>query len=413
MNKLNTITLDNGLKIYLYKDARRHSTFFQFNTYCGGLTKDFILDGEKYHMQDGIAHILEHYIVECNSHGNFLDMLGKKQMSTNASTSMKITSYYFETVFDVLYGIETILNGVYNVIFDDEKLSKLKNPIYQEIRGKFDNKFYHLNRMRVNACFNDIDFRDVGGTLEDVESTTIDDLKTMYKAFYQPKNQFIVIAGNFDEDDVVNKIKDVYNSLNIEEHDIKLIDFSDELKINKLEDTLYFPTPMDYTEISFKVDVSKYNNKDLLDLDFYINSFYSDYFGVTSNVYNDLVNKKVIIDNINCYDSRIGNYLIISIGAYVNDKDYFTKSIFDCIKSLDSFDEEKFNINKKNTIIRLILRDENIFSMIFPFIDNIVYFDYPYLDSVEDVYKLNFSDYKKYINDLDFSNYVILDIKNK
>ena len=412
MNKINTITLDNGLKIYLYKDSRRHSTFFQFNTYCGGLTKDFVFDEKKYHMYDGTAHILEHYIVECNSNGNFLDMLGKRQMSTNASTSMKVTSYYFETVYDVLYGIETILNGVYNVIFDDEKLLKLKNPIYQEIRGKFDNKFYHLNRMRVNACFNNIEYRDVGGTLDDVKNTTIDDIKTMYKAFYQPKNQFIVIAGNFDEDEVIAKIKDVYSKLDIEEHDAKLINIDDNSNITNNSDTLYFPTPMNYTEIVFKVDVGRYSNKELLDLDFYINSFYSDYFGVTSSIYNDLVNRKVIIDNINCFDTRISNYLIISIGAYVNDRDYFANSILNCINELNLFDEDKFNINKKNTIVRLILRDENIFNMIFPFIDNIIYFDYPYLDDVHDVYKLNYEEYKKYISELDFSNYAILDIIN-
>lgn len=413
MNKLNTVTLDNGLKIYLYKDSRRHSTFFQFNTYCGGLTKNFRCDGESYHIQDGVSHILEHYIVECNSHGNFLDTLGKKQMSTNASTSMKITSYYFETVFDVLYGIETILNGVYNVIFDEEKLLKLKKPIYQEIRGKFDNKFYHLNRMRIDNIFNDLEYRDVGGSLEDVEKTNIDDLKILYKAFYQPKNQFIVIAGNFDEDEVINKIKEIYSKLNIEEHDVELINYDEDCSIRKKEDTLYFPTPMEYVEISFKIDVSKYSNKELLDFDFYINSFYSDYFGVTSTLYNDLVNSKVIIDNINCYDTRINNYLIISIGAYVNDKDYFINSVLNCIEKLDSFDEEKFEINKKNTAVRLILRDENIFNMIFPFIDNIVYFNYPYLDNVDDVYKLSFSEYKKYINDLDFSNYIIINIENK
>lgn len=413
MNKLNTIVLNNGLKVYLYKDSRRHSTFFQFNTYCGGVTKDFNFDGDDYHLQDGVAHILEHYIVECNSHGNFLDMLGKMQMSTNASTSNRITSYYFETVFDVLFGIETIINGIYNVNFSDEKLLKLKNPIYQEIRGKFDNKFYHLNRMRIESCFKNISFRDVGGTLEEVEKTSIKDLEIFYKAFYQPRNQFIVIAGNFDEDEVINKIKDIYDNLNIENHEVKLIDSHEKLPISKKTDTLLFPTPMEFCELSFKLDISRYSSEKLLDLDFYLNCFYSDFFGVTSNIYKDLVSNKIIIDNISCYDTKIDKYLIISIGSYVNNKDYFINAILDAIKKFDSFDKTKFEINKKNTIVRLILRDENIFSMIFPFIDNVVYYNYPFLDNVDDVYKLNFKEYKEIVSSLDFSNYTILNIKNK
>ena len=176
MSKIENIKLDNGLNIYLYNDMRRHSTFFQFTTKCGGTYKDFIFDGKEYHLQDGVAHILEHYIVECNKVGNFLDMLGEKQMSTNASTSPTSTGYYFETVENVLYGIKTMLEGINSVIFDKDKLEKLKNPIYQEIRGKKDNRFYHLNRLRMENLFNNIKYRDVGGLVEDVQNTTIDDI---------------------------------------------------------------------------------------------------------------------------------------------------------------------------------------------------------------------------------------------
>ena len=66
MNNIETIILDNGLRIFLYKDERRHSTFFTYITLCGGRSKDFILDGKKYHLNDGLALMLEHYIVECN-----------------------------------------------------------------------------------------------------------------------------------------------------------------------------------------------------------------------------------------------------------------------------------------------------------------------------------------------------------
>ena len=44
MNNIETIILDNGLRIFLYKDGRRHSTFFTYITLCGGRSKDFIND---------------------------------------------------------------------------------------------------------------------------------------------------------------------------------------------------------------------------------------------------------------------------------------------------------------------------------------------------------------------------------
>ena len=43
MNNIETVTLDNGLRIFLYKDERRHKTFFTYITLGGGQRKNFIL----------------------------------------------------------------------------------------------------------------------------------------------------------------------------------------------------------------------------------------------------------------------------------------------------------------------------------------------------------------------------------
>lgn len=413
MNKLETLILDNGMKVYLYNDSRRHSTFFQFTTLFGGFTKDFKINGVEYHFQDGIAHLLEHYIVECNEVGNFLKELGKKQMNTNAATHYNMTNYYFETVEDVEFGINTMLNGIYNVKFEEEKLEKLKNPVYQEIRGKMDNKFYHSNIMILDNMFQDIKFRNVGGTIEEVKGTSVQDLKICYEAFYQPSNQFIVIAGNFSRDAVVKEIKDFYNALQFDEKKVELIEYNEKINIKKREDTLIFPTPLEYVEISFKVDVSNIHQKELLDLDFYLGCFYNHFFGITSSLHKELIDKKVITSGIGCSDSRLDKFLIISIGAYTFDSNYFKKRVLSVIEKLNCFDCDKFDLDKKSAILRIILRDENVMKMIIPFIDNIVNFDYPYLDTVKDVEELSFDNYVSCIKSIDFSNYTIITIKEK
>lgn len=413
MSKIENIKLDNGLNIYLYNDMRRHSTFFQFTTKCGGTYKDFIFDGKEYHLQDGVAHILEHYIVECNKVGHFLDMLGEKQMSTNASTSPTSTGYYFETVENVLYGIKTMLEGINSVIFDKDKLEKLKNPIYQEIRGKKDNRFYHLNRLRMENLFNNIKYRDVGGLVEDVQNTTIDDIKTLYEAFYHPANQVIFIAGNFNKDEIINEIKKFYDNHKFKKHEVKLIDYNEPIEIKKKEDILYFPTPLEYESITFKIDISKYSPVERLDLDFYLNCFYMLFFGITSPLYKELVDKEIIPEGINCGDIKVGNFLLVSIGAYTRDVKVFRESVLNKIKSLDDFDEEKFELKKKLCITGLVLRDENIFNMILPFINNVIEFDYPYVDKVEDIERTNINTFKEAIKKIDFSNYIVTIIKEK
>ena len=413
MNNLETITLDNGLNIYLYNDLKKHSTFFQITTFCGGINKHFIYNNKKYHIKDGVHHILEHYIVECNEEGNFLDKLGDFQMTTNASTSINNTSYYFQTVENVLFGINTILNGIYNVKFDEEKLEKLKNPICQEIRGKIDNKFYHLNKMRISNLFNNIDYVDVGGELSDVEDTSIDDLKILYDAFYHPANQFIVIAGNFNKDEVINTIKKFYKEHIFSKYNTKLIAYNENVSIKKKKDILYFPTSMNYYNISFKIDISKYNSNELLDMDFYLNSFYASSFGPTSNLYKKLINNKIISDYINASHSIIDKFLIISIGAYCEREDKFRDEVIKILNDVSLIKKDKFELDKKSSIVSLILRSENIFSLIMPFIDNLIIYNYPYLDSIDDVKKLNFNDYIDCIKNIDFSNYIEITIKNK
>lgn len=413
MNNIETVVLDNGLKIYLYKDSRRHTTFFQFITLFGGMHKDFKVDGIEYHFGDGIAHILEHYIVECNDVGNFLKKLGKMQMSTNASTHYNMTRFYFEAVENINVGIRTMLEGINNIRFDDLKLEKLKNPIYQEIRGRQNNRFYHSNIMTINNLFKKIKFRNVGGTLEEVKGVTTNDLKVCYEAFYQPSNQMIVIAGNFNRDEVLNEIYKFYDNCSCKKKHVEMIDMKEDLKIKKKEDILIFPTPLSYLEISFKIDVSKYNSKELLDLDFYLGCFYNHFYGKTSLLHKDLIDKGIITSGIGCSDSRIDKFMVISIGAYTKDLDYFKKIIIEAVENLCYFDQEKFELDKNSSILRMILRDESIGKMIMPFVDNVVNFNYPYLDTVKDIEDLKYDDYVKAIKNLDFSHYTVTIIKDK
>lgn len=405
MSNFDTITLGNGLKIYLYSDTRKHSIFFDFITFCGGMSKDFIIDGNEVHLPDGLAHILEHYIVECNDDGNFLKFLGEKQMNTNASTGPTSTEFYFETVQDVAIGIKTILSAINNVTFTDEKLEKIKGPILQEIRGKMNNKYYHLNRLMMNDVFNDISFRDVGGTLDEISNTTISLLDTFYRAFYRPDNQCIVVAGNFNKEEVLNEIKSFYNDRNFEKSNIEMIKHNETDKINKVSDVLCFSTPREYRVVYYKINVSSFSNVDLLDLSFYVNCFFNNFFGQTSKLYKKLIDEGVITDTMNCGVRQIDNYMILSIGNFTSNGDYFANSVIDTVSKMNSFSKKYFELDKKGCILSLIIRDENIFSMINPFIYNLVNLNYPYLDKVDDLYRLGYDDYVSTIKKLDFSNY--------
>ena len=413
MSNIETIKLDNGLTIYLYSDKRRHSTLFQHITLFGGKTKDFIFEGKEYHIQDGVAHILEHYVVEENARGNFLKLLGEKQMATNASTYYGMTRYYFEAVENVEYGIEAMIRGIYSPVFNEERLEKIKKPILQEIKGRMGNKFYHSNQMTLNNCFKNIKVRSIGGTLEEVENTTLDDIVTCYKAFYQPSNQFIVVAGSFDKDSVLKTINDIYNDLDLNSYDMSLIPSNEDNSVQKDFDTLEFPTGEEYMEVTYKISLKDFNKKERLKIDFYLHYFFDMYFGMTSNLYRDLVNDKIITTTLSCSNFMIDDFVLVSVGSYSDNISELEKRIKDTCLKLNDFNEEIFEIDKRDSILKIVLRNENLVDTIMPFVSNIVEFNYPYPDTVNDIENFTYDDFVKTIKSLDFSNYTVTNIKNK
>ena len=411
MTKFEKIVLDNGLTIYFYVDNKRHSTFFQHITKFGGLSKDFICDGKEYHLQDGIAHILEHYIVEENKYGNFLKLLGEAQMSTNATTHYDMTRFYFNAIENIEFGIRTLLNGIYSPLFSEERLEKIKGPIYQEIRANSDNKFYQSMYCCFNNLFNDLKFRSIGGTLEEVQNTTLDDLKICYDAFYQPENQMIVVGGNFDKNEVLDIIKDVYSKLDIRKHDLEVINVVEDTKVKKEYGEIHFPTGEEYLEVTYKINLDKYSPDEQLKLDFYFNYFFRMFFGVTSPLYNKLVKNNIITGSINCSLTKLSNYLLISAGSYSDDIQTLEEEIKNTFNKLNCFNEEKFDLDKKQTILDLILRDENIGSMVMPFVNNIITFSCDYPDNKEQVESYTYDDFVKTMKDIDFSNYTVTVIR--
>ena len=79
---------------------------------------------------------------------------------------------------------------------------------------------------------------------------------------------------------------------------------------------------------------------------------------------------------------------------------------------MDSFDSVVFDLDKKSTLLEIILREESLSSMILPFVDNISEFQYFYPDTKEDVLAFQYEKFKKMICSLNFKNFSVLTIQN-
>ena len=411
-NNLEKLTLENGMKIYLYKDSTKHSTFVNFITKYGGFYNDFKIDDKGYNIPNGMAHFIEHLLIETSKYGNLIHVLGEKQMSTNGVTYTDMTQFYFNAVENVEFGIETLIRAINEADFNQEDIEKTKGAIYQEVRMQRDNKFRVLNDVKMKNIFKKIPYINNLGDLNNVMNFSYEQVKLCYDAFYNPNNQIVVVAGNFDVEKVKKIIIDICSKYENNFNSVKLIDYNEPKEVDKKSDIVKMPTGKQFVDITYKIDISNLTYKDILKLDFYLDIFNRMNFGTTSSVYQKLFEEKVIVDSINSTYWVLDNYYLLSVGAYTDEDDKFLKEIKKVFSGNFIFDKELFDLYCKQCKMNISIRPDSLSSMILPFIDNIVSFEYEYFDTVNDINDFSLKELEDYMNSFDFSNYTVIKIVN-
>lgn len=411
MNK-EIYTLKNGLKVVLCQDLSKHCSIFEIIVNFGGINKEVIIENKEYKIKDGVAHFIEHLLIENSIYGNSIYEFEKNYTYSNGSTSSKITNFYINSVYNFEEDLVKLINIVNNPKFTKDDIETTKHAIIKELMMSNDNKFKDFEKEKYNCLFDNIKFPNTLGNIDDIKSFDYDYIKFIYDAIYQANNQTIIVSGNFDSKKVIKLIEDTYDKIKK-----KNIAFSYPLKkekdsVIKKEAIIKKDIHQEYVEIDYKIDINHLNNYEKVKLTYYLNYFLSDLFSPTSTLYHQLVGKKIIETNINCYYEIINNYLIIGIGCYTNNSLELIESILNKIKTFN-LNKEHFELKKKKSIIDIILREDSLSSIVDPFIDNIIEFNYDEIDKIEDIENHNFIDYQNIIKNLNFNNYCILKMVKK
>lgn len=409
MKKSKIYTLKNGLKLILYQDTTKHRALANLFVKFGGLNKKVLLDNNQFKIIDGTAHFLEHLLIEHSIYGNSLVEFEKNRTRSNGCTNKDVTEFYIDSVYNFEEELVKLVNIVNNPNFTKIDIEETKPAIIKEIMMKKDNKFIDLAKKDYECIFKNIKFPNTLGEVSDIENINYEYIKTCYNIFYQPKNQILFISGNFDINKIKKLVEKTYEENNRKQVKYEIENIEETEEIIKKEDYINKDTHLDYIRLNYKVDVSHLTNKDQVKLSFYLEYFLSYLFNASSKTYNDLVKEKVCDYDISYNYENIDKFLLITIGTYTNQHDKFIEKIKNAMK-VKNLNEKNFELKKKKTIIDLILREDNLSSMIGPFIDNIISYNYYNIDTIEDIEKQNFIDYQKVINDLDFSNYCVTKI---
>lgn len=409
-NKIIHEVLKNGLNVYLVPDKKKHSVFIDLMVKYGAFHSDFVREGKEIHVEDGMAHLIEHLLFEKNQYGNFRNLFGKKEMQTNAITSTYMTDFYVDVVEDFDFALEHLIKGISIPVFTENDIENIKPPIYQEIKMRNDEIFRTTYKSQNRNLFHKYSYVDGLGSEKMVKNFSYDLVKFCYDTFYQPKNEILFIVGNFESNEVLTKIHNIYKELEFKNIDFHFLKKDEPKEVKKIFETFTMPIAKDYISISYKIDFIKIPKRDRRMFSYYLKLFGILNFSNISPLYKELIKENICETNM-IFDF-LGDYLVLNVENYVNDEEKFINKIKETLKH-PFFDEEIVLLQLKKEKMVKLCADSTLYNLSRSFKTNCSYYDTYRFDEIEELNGLNFDDFKKFVEILDFQNFTITKIINK
>lgn len=202
--------LPNGLNIYVDARPEYNKQFAFFATRYGGLHTRFRAQGEDWRdTPAGVAHFLEHKMFDTQE-GNALQRMAANGVDPNAFTANSMTAYFFEGTQGFGENLRTLLSFVSIPWFTRESVAKEQGIIAQEIRMVQDSPDNEVFYGLMKGLYRSHPIREeLAGTVESIGEITEDTLYQCHKAFYNPGNMVLCVAGQVDPEEAARIAREV------------------------------------------------------------------------------------------------------------------------------------------------------------------------------------------------------------
>ncbi len=210
-DRVQAVTLENGMRIILWPD-RDIPNVALYNWVRVGSRNE--VPGIT-----GLAHFFEHMMfngTSTSAPGDFDKILEANGARNNAYTSSDVTVYQdwfpsasMQTVF------ELEADRLRNLSFDPKIIESERGVVHSERRLGVDDS--HFGRLQEQVQATAFLAHPYGiptiGWPSDIESWSLDDLKTFYKTYYAPNNVTMVLVGDFDPKTVIELARKNFESI--------------------------------------------------------------------------------------------------------------------------------------------------------------------------------------------------------
>ena len=301
--------LDNGLHVILHQDKTVPLAVTSVMYHVG--SKDDSPD------RTGFAHFFEHLLFEGTKNidrGQFMKIVESNGGSLNAYTSNDET-YYFEFFPSnkLELGLWLESERMLHRVIDEIGVQTQNEVVKEEKRSNYDNRPYgQLLPQITQSLFKKHPYRWLPiGSMEHLDAATLDEFIAYNKKFYVPNNAVLVVAGNFEIDDVKKKISDYFGPIP-RGNDVPRINITEDPIKAEIKKKFYDPNiqlPMGL--VSYRIPSFKDRDAYVLDM---ISSILSG--GKSSRLYKKMVDDKKVsvqVQAVNLSFEDYGIYVILSL----------------------------------------------------------------------------------------------------
>ena len=209
--KFSNFELENGIKVFLYE---RHTLpllniVFAFNLGTKNESEE----------TNGLVHILEHYILfrgtemrsgkqvgqDIRAHGAYFNAHTGRDLATfELSLPSEFADFALENQREILFQLK----------LTQEELDKEKQIILEELSQIKDDPLKYATALVYQNLFQNHPYqRPIYGKEEIIEAATIEEIQKFHKKYFVPANCALAIVGDFDMEEMQEKIKAMFGKL--------------------------------------------------------------------------------------------------------------------------------------------------------------------------------------------------------
>ena len=266
----------------------------------------------------GIAHMLEHMNFKSTKNlkeGEFDKIVKSLGGIDNASTGFDYTHYYIKTSNEYLNKTFELFSEVMaNLKLDEEEFNRERKVVYEERLWRVDNNpfGYLYFRLFNNAyIYHPYHWTPIGFK-DDILNWKIEDIKKFHKTFYQPKNAFLLVAGDIKADEVFKIAEKYFENIENKEEIPKIHQKEPSLDGEKIVE-IYKESQVDIVALAFHVP--EFNHED----HFALNAYAEILSGGKSGILKEkLINQKELVSEIYAYDMELKDKGLFIVLATIN-----------------------------------------------------------------------------------------------